>query len=81
MGGQTLGLAGSATDAQDGPLPASALKWEVRFQHAEHWHPYLAELVGSPQSFQTATSGETAADVWYRVYLRATDSVGLVGET
>ena len=81
VGGQTLGLAGSALDAQDGPLPASALKWEVRFQHAEHWHPYLAELVGSPQSFQTATSGETAADVWYRVYLRATDSVGLVGET
>ena len=56
-----------------------ALKWEVRFQHAEHWHPYLAELVGAPQSFQTATSGETAADVWYRVILRATDSVGSWG--
>ncbi len=80
VGGQTIELAGSATDAEDGPLPASALRWEVRFHHADHWHPYVAELVGSPQGFVTATTGETAADVWYRVYLRATDSTGLTGE-
>jgi glucose/arabinose dehydrogenase/PKD repeat protein len=81
VGGETLGLAGSATDAEEGPLPASGLRWEVRFHHDTHWHPYLPELDGSPQSFLTATSGETAANVWYRVYLRATDGTGLVGET
>jgi PKD repeat protein len=80
-GGETLGLAGSATDAEDGPLPASALRWEVRFHHDDHWHPYLAELAGSPQGFVTATSGETSANVWYRVYLRAMDGAGLTGET
>ncbi len=80
VGGQTIALAGGATDLEDGVLPASALRWEVRFHHADHWHPYVAELVGTPQSFVTATTGETAADVWYRVYLRATDSAGLTGE-
>lgn len=80
VGGETIALAGSATDAEDGTLPASALRWEVRFHHADHWHPYVAELLGSPQGFVTATTGETAADVWYRVYLRATDSAGLTGE-
>ncbi len=80
QGGQTIALAGSAEDFEDGTLPASSLHWEVRFHHADHWHPYLNDLVGSPQSFATATSGETASDVSYRIILRATDSSGLTGE-
>jgi glucose/arabinose dehydrogenase len=79
-GGQVIGLAGSATDAEDGQLPDSALHWEIRFQHDTHYHPYVDDLVGSPQQFTTATEGETSANVWYRVFLRATDSVGLTGE-
>ena len=81
VGGQTIAIAGSALDAQDGPLPSSALHWEVRFQHDTHYHPYVNDLVGSPQEFTTQTEGETSANVWYRVFLRATDSVGLTGET
>ena len=81
VGGQTIAIAGSALDAQDGPLPSSALHWEIRFQHDTHYHPYVNDLVGSPQEFTTQTEGETSANVWYRVFLRATDSFGLTGET
>jgi glucose/arabinose dehydrogenase len=81
VGGQTIDIAGNAADAQDGPLPSSALHWEIRFQHDTHYHPYVNDLVGSPQQFTTQTEGETSANVWYRVFLRATDSVGLTGET
>jgi glucose/arabinose dehydrogenase len=79
-GGQVIDIAGSATDAQDGQLPDSALHWEIRFQHDTHYHPYVNDLVGSPQQFTAASEGETSANVWYRVFLRATDSVGLTGE-
>jgi glucose/arabinose dehydrogenase len=80
QGGQTINLEGSATDAEDGPLPASALHWEIRFQHADHWHPFLNDLAGSPQSFITATTGHTETDVNYWIILRASDSSGLTGE-
>ncbi len=80
QGGQTIALAGSATDAEDGALPASALSWEIRFHHDTHYHLFLNGLMGSPQSFETFTIGETSANVSYRIILRATDSSGLVGE-
>jgi hypothetical protein len=31
--GQTIPFAGRAADAQDGPLPASALRWQLTLQH------------------------------------------------
>jgi glucose/arabinose dehydrogenase len=81
QGGQTIDLVGSATDAEDGPLPPTALHWEIRFHHATHYHPFLNDLPGSPQSFVTASSGHTETDVSYWIILRATDSSGLTGET
>jgi glucose/arabinose dehydrogenase/PKD repeat protein len=41
--GETLTLQASATDAQDGALPATALRWEVLRRHDNHTHPYLDE--------------------------------------
>lgn len=81
QGGQTIALAGSAADAEDGPLSASALHWEIRFHHADHWHPHLNDLPGSPQAFDATATGHTETDVSYRIILRATDSSGLTGET
>jgi glucose/arabinose dehydrogenase/PKD repeat protein len=40
--GSVIDFAGSATDAQDGPLPASALRWELILHHCPsncHTHP------------------------------------------
>src|SRR5919112_2406558 len=39
--GEQITLQGSASDAQDGALAASALSWEIRRHHnGNHWHPF-----------------------------------------
>src|SRR4029453_3634069 len=81
QGGQSIDLASSAMAVEDRPLPPSALHWEIRFHHADHWHPFLHDLPGSPQSFVTAATGHTETDVSYWIILRATDSSGLPGES
>ena len=75
--GDVINFTGSATDAQDGTLPASALKWDLIMQHCPsncHSHPL--------QSYAGVSSGSiTAPDHEYPSYLElkltATDSGGL----
>lgn len=77
--GETLVLTGTATDLQDGPLPDSALTWEVRKHHNTHFHPYLVETAGNgieivapaPEDFDAATNS------YLEVILTATDLEGL----
>jgi len=40
--GQVITLTGSATDAQDGDLPSSALNWTVLRVHDDHTHPWFS---------------------------------------
>ena len=44
--GDTIGFSGSASDPQDGILPANALTWKVIFHHGTHIHPYLGPIQG-----------------------------------
>lgn len=75
--GQTIQFSGSATDAQDGVLPASSLTWKIDFHHDEHTHPGLAPTSGiSTGSYTIPKVGETADDVWYRIILTAIDNEG-----
>ena len=74
--GDTITFSGSATDAQDGPLPASALRWDLILNHCPsncHQHP-VQSFTGSGGSF-------VAPDHEYPSYLElqltATDSGGL----
>jgi hypothetical protein len=75
--GDVINFSGHATDAQDGTLPASALKWDLILQHCPsncHSHPL--------QSFDGVSSGSfSAPDHEYPSYLElkltATDSGGL----
>ena len=77
-GGQTIQFAGSATDVEDGPLPASAFTWRVDLHHDAHSHPFFPSTSGvTSGSFVIPTSGETSANVWYRVHLTVRDSAGL----
>jgi glucose/arabinose dehydrogenase len=77
--GQTIAFAGSATDAEDGVVPASSLSWRVVVEHCEsavcHEH-----LVGT---FSGASGSFVAPDHSYpstlKVTLTAADSVGQVG--
>jgi hypothetical protein len=83
MAGQTLAFAGTATDAQ-GALPASAYTWEVRLWHNDgnlHSHPAYGPVSGTTSgSFVIPNQGETSPNVWYRVYLTATNAQGLTAK-
>ena len=77
-GGQVIGFAGTATDPEDGALPASAYTWRVDFHHDDHVHPHLEATSGvTSGSFTIADRGETSANVFYRVVLAVRDSAGL----
>jgi len=76
-GGDTILFSGSASDIEDGTLPASAYEWTVVFHHNTHTHPYLQFSGVTSGSFDIDTQNETAPDVWYRVFLTVTDSDGL----
>ena len=77
--GQNVGFSGSATDEQDGPLPASALSWNLIINHCItvnncHAHPV--------QDYDGVSSGSfVAPDHGYPSHLllqvTATDSRGL----
>jgi PKD repeat protein len=72
--GDVIRFAGGATDAQDGPLPASALSWDLILHHCPsncHTHP-LQSLTGD--SF-TTPDHEYPSHLELR--LTATDSGGL----
>ena len=76
-GGQTIAFAGTGTDTEDGPRPPSAFTWQVDFHHDTHSHPFLPATSGlTTGSFVIPTTGETAANVWYRILLTVSDSAG-----
>ena len=79
--GDVINFSGSATDAQDGTLPASALSWRMIMNHCPsncHTHPV--------QNYTGVAGGSfTAPDHEYPSYLTleltATDSGGLTATT
>lgn len=76
--GDVIGFSGSATDPQDGRLPASALSWGLILHHCpSNCHEHYI------QGFSGATGSFTAPDHEYPSYLElrltATDSGGLKG--
>ncbi len=79
--GATITFTGSATDPEDGTLPASAFAWEIIFHHNTHTH--LGPAIGPGPTgnarsgtFVIPNTGETATDVFYRIHLTVTDSAG-----
>ncbi len=80
--GNVINYSGTGTDAQDGTLPASAFTWQVDFGHDTHFHPFVPATSGSTGgSFTIPTSGETSANVFYRIFLTVRDSGGLTNTT
>ena len=81
-GGQTFTFSGSATDPEDGALPASAFTWRVDFHHDDHTHPHMPPTSGvTSGTFTIADRGETSANVFYRVILTVRDSAGSTDTT
>jgi glucose/arabinose dehydrogenase len=82
MGGQTFTYSGTGTDPESGNLPGSAFTWRVDFHHDTHFHPFVPSTSGSTSgSFTIPQTGETAANVFYRIHLTVRDSGGLTHST
>jgi glucose/arabinose dehydrogenase len=78
--GETIVLQGSATDAQEGSLPASRLRWRVLRHHGtSHTHPWLQETEGNGIAVSTPGPEDLATSTtsFLEVILTATDSAGL----
>ena len=80
--GNTISYAGTGTDLEQGALPASAFTWQVDFHHDTHTHPFVPPTSGvTGGSFVVPTTGETSANVWYRIHLTVRDAGGLTHST
>lgn len=83
--GTVVNFAGNATDTEDGVLPASAYRWELRFFHkdtetSQHWHPGPGLPAGITSGTFTADNlGESSPNIWFRLFLTVTDSNGRTG--
>jgi len=76
--GQTVAFSGTASDPQQGTLPASAFTWSVDFHHDTHIHPFIQPFSGvTSGTFTIPNTGEISTNVWYRIHLTVTDSTGL----
>jgi glucose/arabinose dehydrogenase len=76
--GQTITLAGTGTDAQDGSLPASLLSWTVLLHHDTHVHPFLGPVAGNNLTLTGPAPEDLAAAAtsYLEVQLTATDFSG-----
>jgi hypothetical protein len=80
--GETINYSGTGTDPEDGNLPSSSFTWEVVFHHDTHTHPFIQPFSGVKSgSFVVPNTGETSANVWYRIHLTVTDSGGMTSTT
>jgi glucose/arabinose dehydrogenase len=76
-GGDIITYSGTATDAEDGTLPASAFTWWADQHHDSHTHPLMAPTTGSMSgSFEFPAANEVAHTIFVRIYLRVRDSSG-----
>lgn len=73
--GGTVRLLGSATDAEQGELPDSALDWTVILHHGTHTHPLTSFQGRADADFTTQTDHD--ADSYYEIVLTVTDAQGL----
>jgi len=77
--GQTITLTGSATDPEDGALPASALSWSVVRHHDTHTHPDFGPASGNnlPITAPPPEDFASTQNSYLEVFLTATDTGGL----
>ena len=77
VGGQVFNFVATATDPQDGVLPASAFAWHFDLHHNTHTHDGLPATGSKSFSATIPVSGHTDTDIYYKIYVVATDAGGL----
>lgn len=79
VAGQSIPFQGSASDPEDGSLPAGSLVWQVFLIHDDHVHPFLGPLTGASGVLAIPNTGHAPSDTHFEIRLTATDSDGLSG--
>lgn len=82
----TIHFEATATDIEDGELPASAFSWSIDLFHedvpgAGHSHPGASPTGVKSGDFVASNQGEKTPNVWYRFKVTVTDSDGLTAST
>lgn len=72
--GVPLTVSGSASDAEQGSLPASAFEWDIRIVHHDHEHLLLNQA--GVDALQIEPVRDHDADSYYRIRLTVTDAGG-----
>jgi PKD repeat protein len=81
-GGDVIPYSGTATDPEDGTLPASAFTWEIDFLHEGHVHPGLPVSGSKSGTFTIPVTGhDFSGNTRFRFTLTVTDSDGLSTST
>lgn len=75
-GGDTIKFSGVGEDKEDGILEGTSLNWKIDFHHGTHTHPAVLSHLGNSGTYVVPFIGETSDNVWYRIYLTATDKNG-----
>lgn len=79
--GDVINFSGSATDPDDGAVPAARLSWQVILDHCPggvcHIHPFFT-ATGANGNFTAPDHGDNSA---FEIILTATDSGGLQAST
>ncbi|CAN5873419.1 hypothetical protein BH23PLA1_BH23PLA1_14030 [soil metagenome] len=82
VAGQTYSFSALAFAGDGISLNTDALTWRIHFHHDNHFHPFMPPTSGiSAGSLTVPSIGETDANVWFRIHVRAVDEHGLVSET
>lgn len=77
--GEKIHFSGSGYDPEDGILTSESMSWKIDFHHGTHSHPAMSWTENIAEGeWDIPSSGETSADVFYRIQLKITDSEGLV---
>ena len=74
--GEPISFSGSATDAEDGAIAGSTLRWDIRLNHDDHDHGLVAGLITNAGTYSLPPTIETSTNVFLTLYLTATDSDG-----
>jgi hypothetical protein len=77
--GQSVTLTATASDAEDGTLPGSAVTWTAQRRHGTHFHPYAGPVSGLSFTFTYPAPENLAAAANSNVLVTAAvqDSRGL----
>lgn len=78
---QSINFSATASDPEQGQLPAGAFHWDIEMAHrtsATAWHTHPVTFFDGVKSgsFASTVAGETSPDVWLLLILTVTDNAG-----